>query len=46
MAPDQKPKVLGVDTTTYQVKDVDRAKKFYRDVIGLPLRSEFGSQGC
>jgi len=38
--------VLGIDTTTYLVKDVDRAKRFYRDVIGLPLTSEFGDQGC
>jgi predicted enzyme related to lactoylglutathione lyase len=46
MASDQKPKVLGVDTTTYLVKDVERAKKFYRDVIGLPLRTEIAKQGC
>jgi len=38
--------ILGIDTTTYLVKDVERAKKFYRDVMGLPLTSEFGDQGC
>ncbi len=38
--------ILGVDTTTYLVKDVERAKKFYRDTMGLPLSSEFGDQGC
>ena len=38
--------ILGIDTTTYLVKDVERAKKFYRDVMGMPLASEFGDQGC
>lgn len=38
--------ILGIDTTAYLVKDVERAKKFYRDVIGLPLSSEFGDLGC
>ena len=42
----QKSWVVGIDTTTYLVKDVERAKKFYRDVMGLPLTSEFGEQGC
>jgi len=40
------PKVLGIDTTTYLVKDVERAKTFYRDVIGLSFRHEIGNQGC
>ncbi|MBV8204382.1 MAG: VOC family protein [Candidatus Eremiobacteraeota bacterium] len=43
---DQKPQVLGIDTTTYLVKDVERAKQFYRDIIGLPLRREIRSQGA
>ena len=38
--------IVGVDTTAYLVKDVERAKKFYRDVMGLPLTSEFGGQGA
>ena len=38
--------VLGIDSTTYLVKDVARAKTFYRDIMGLPLASEFGDQGC
>ena len=38
--------VLGIDTTAYLVKDVERAKKFYRDTMGLTLTSEFGGQGC
>jgi predicted enzyme related to lactoylglutathione lyase len=37
--------ILGIDTTTYLVKDVARAKKFYRDVMGMPLSSEYGDQG-
>ncbi|MBV8163141.1 MAG: VOC family protein [Candidatus Eremiobacteraeota bacterium] len=43
---DRKPQVLGIDTTTYLVKDVERAKQFYRDIIGLPLRREIRSQGA
>ena len=38
--------ILGIDTTTYLVKDIERAKRFYRDTLGLPLTSEFGTQGC
>jgi len=38
--------ILGVDTTAYLVKDVERAKKFYRDLMGLKLTSEFGGQGA
>ena len=44
--PAEQPKVLGIDTTTYLVKDVERAKKFYRDVIGLSFKHDIGSQGC
>ncbi len=46
MQADTKTAILGIDTTAYLVKDIERAKKFYRDVIGLPLTSEFGDQGC
>lgn len=42
----QKSWIVGIDTTAYLVKDVERAKKFYRDVMGLPLKSEFGDQGA
>jgi predicted enzyme related to lactoylglutathione lyase len=38
--------ILGIDTTAYLVKDVERAKKFYRDVMGLPLTSEYGDRGA
>jgi predicted enzyme related to lactoylglutathione lyase len=46
MQTDKKSRILGIDTTTYLVKDVERAKAFYRDVMALPLTSEFGDQGC
>jgi len=39
-------KIVGIDTTAYLVKDVERAKKFYRDTLGLPLTNEFGDQGA
>jgi predicted enzyme related to lactoylglutathione lyase len=39
-------RVLGIDTTTYLVKDVERAKAFYRDTLGMPLASEFGESGA
>jgi predicted enzyme related to lactoylglutathione lyase len=42
----QNSPILGIDATTYLVKDVERAKKFYRDVMGFPLTTEFGDQGC
>jgi predicted enzyme related to lactoylglutathione lyase len=46
MQTDKQTSILGIDTTTYLVKDVARAKAFYRDVMGLPLSSEYGDQGC
>src|SRR5579872_4540863 len=46
MQTDTKTSILGIDTTAYLVKDVERAKNFYRDVMGLPLTSEFGGQGA
>jgi predicted enzyme related to lactoylglutathione lyase len=46
MQTSKKSLILGIDTTTYLVKDVARAKAFYRDVMGLPLTAEFGDQGC
>ena len=33
--------VRGVDTTMYLVKDVDRAKKFYTDLLGFEPTLEF-----
>jgi predicted enzyme related to lactoylglutathione lyase len=32
--------ITGIDVHTYLVKDVNRAKKFYRDVLGLPVLNE------
>jgi len=45
MAHDTNGLILGIDITTYQVKDVPRAKAFYRDVMGMPLTSEYGEPG-
>jgi catechol 2,3-dioxygenase-like lactoylglutathione lyase family enzyme len=38
--------ITGIDITTYLVQDVERAKRFYRDTLGLPLSDEYGSQGA
>lgn len=46
MQTDTKTSILGIDTTAYLVKDVPRAIKFYRDIMGLPLTNEFGGQGA
>ncbi len=45
MANDTKGLILGIDVTTYLVKDVARAKAFYRDVMGMPMTSEYGASG-
>jgi predicted enzyme related to lactoylglutathione lyase len=39
-------KVKGIDISTYLVKDVARAKAFYRDVMGFEVTSEYGDQGA
>jgi len=41
----QAVKVRGIDITTYLVKDVPRAKAFYRDTMGLELTHDYGDQG-
>ena len=46
MASQTQGPILGIDSTTYLVKDVARAKAFYRDVMGLPLASEYGDLGA
>ena len=38
--------VRGIDVTTYLVKDVERAKAFYRDTMGFKVTQEYGDQGC
>ncbi|HEX3549725.1 MAG TPA: VOC family protein [Candidatus Elarobacter sp.] len=34
--------IVGIDFTRYFVKDMERATRFYRDTIGLPLTKTFG----
>ena len=42
MATASKIGIRGVDTTMYLVKDVDRATKFYSDVLGFAPTLSFG----
>lgn len=41
MATASKTGIKGVDTTSYLVQDVDRAKKFYTDLLGFEPTLEF-----
>jgi len=45
MATASKIGIHGIDTTSYLVKDVDRAKKFYTDLFGFAPTVTFGV-GC
>ena len=36
-----KPKISGMDCVAYLIKDVDRAKRFYRDTLGLAATADF-----
>ena len=38
--------IKGIDIITYTVQDADRAKAFYRDVLGLGVTAEYGAQGA
>jgi predicted enzyme related to lactoylglutathione lyase len=38
--------VRGIDISTYLVKDVARAKAFYRDTMGFDVTLEYGDQGA
>ena len=38
-------RVTGIDISTYLVKDAERAKRFYRDVLGLTLEADYAAQG-
>jgi predicted enzyme related to lactoylglutathione lyase len=40
------PTVTGIDVHCYLVKEPERAIKFYRDVLGLPLTRELGGNGA
>ena len=36
-----KPKITGIDTVAYLIKDVARARRFYEDTLGLSVETEF-----
>jgi predicted enzyme related to lactoylglutathione lyase len=38
--------IKGIDIVTYLAQDADRAKAFYRDVLGLNVTSDYGPQGA
>jgi predicted enzyme related to lactoylglutathione lyase len=38
--------IKGIDIVTYLVQDAERAKAFYRDVLGLAVSTDFGPQGA
>jgi predicted enzyme related to lactoylglutathione lyase len=38
--------ITGIDVHCYLVKEPERAIKFYRDVLGLPLARELGGNGA
>lgn len=38
--------IKGIDITTYLVKDVARAKKFYSEVLGMKVTMEYGESGA
>ncbi len=40
------PAIKGIDIVAYLVKDVDRAKAFYRDTLGMPVSLDYGPQGA
>ncbi len=40
------PAITGIDITVYLVEDVERAKSFYRDTLGLPMGTDYGPQGA
>ena len=46
MAVAQTSPIKGIDITTYLAQDAERAKSFYRDVLGLEVTAEYGAQGA
>lgn len=38
--------IKGIDIVTYLAQDAERAKAFYRDVLGLNLSQDYGPQGA
>lgn len=45
MAATQTATIRGIDIATYLVKDAERAKKFYTDVMGLTMTQDYGPSG-
>jgi len=37
--------VRGIDITAYLIKDTERAKKFYGEILGLKMTFDYGPQG-
>jgi predicted enzyme related to lactoylglutathione lyase len=38
--------IKGIDITVYSAQNGERAKTFYRDVLGLPVTVDYGPQGA
>jgi predicted enzyme related to lactoylglutathione lyase len=38
--------IKGIDIVTYLAQDAERAKAFYRDVLGLSVTTDYGPQGA
>lgn len=45
MAATQTVTIRGLDITAYLVKDAERAKKFYTEVMGLKMTGDYGPNG-
>ena len=45
MAATQTVTIRGIDITTYLVKDAERAKKFYAEIMGLKMTQDYGPAG-
>ncbi len=46
MAVASKTAIRGIDITTYLVKDVERAKAFYRDTLGMKVTMDYEGPGA
>lgn len=42
----QKTAIKGIDITTYLVKDVERATKFYTEAMGMKVTMDYRGQGA
>ena len=46
MSVQQQVKIKGIDVAVYLVKDVERAKRFWRDTMGCDVTAEWGDMGA